>query len=73
MKVYKAIVTNKMNGKRVVIESEYNTKAEFIYDLRANGYAVNPVKVKTKEVFDYIMDHTNCNPWDWDIKIVPLE
>lgn len=74
MTMYKAIVTDKMNGRRVVIESEHNTKAEFIHDLRANGYAVNPVKVKTKEVFEYIMNHTNCNPWDWkEIKTVPAE
>lgn len=74
MTMYKAIVTDKMNGRRVVIESEYNTKAEFIHDLRSNGYAVNPVKVKTKEVFEYIMSCTNCNPWDWkEINAVPAE
>lgn len=74
MTVYKAIVTDKMDGRRVVIESEYNTKAEFIYELRANGYAVNPIKVKTKDVFDYIMNNTDCNPWDWkEIKAVPAE
>ena len=74
MTMYKAIVTDKMNGRRVVIEDEYNTKAEFIHDLRRNGYAVNPVKVKAKEVFEYIMEHTNCNPWDWkEINAVPEE
>lgn len=72
-KMYKAIVTDKFNNnRRVIIECEYNTKAEFIRDLRANGYTVNPVKVKPAEVFDYIMDHTNCYPWDWkEIKAVP--
>ncbi len=71
MVMYKAIVTDKKDGSKVIIESEYNTKAEFIHDLRANGYAVNPIKVKTKEVFDYIMNHTNCNTWDWkEIKTV---
>lgn len=74
MTMYKAIVTDKINRRRVVIESEHNTKSEFIHDLRANGYAVNPVKVKTKEVFDYIINYTNCYPWDWkDIKSVPAE
>lgn len=74
MTMYKAIVTDKMNGIRVIIESESNTKAEFIHDLRVNGYAVNPVKVKTKEVFEYIMNHTNCDHWDWEeIKAVPTE
>lgn len=74
MKMYKAIVTDKMNGRKVIIESEYNAKEEFIHDLRANGYAVNPIKVKTKEVFEYIMNHTNCNHWDWkEINTIPEE
>lgn len=55
--MYKAIVTDKISGRRVVIEGEFNTKAEFINDLRKNGYAVNPIKVKTKEVFEYIIAH----------------
>lgn len=72
MKVYKAIVTDKMNGRKVVIESECNTKAEFVHDLRRNGYSVNSTKVKTKEVFEYIMEHTNCNSWDWkEINAIP--
>lgn len=71
MKTYKAIVKDKMTGKRVVIESECGTKAEFIHDLKCNGYAVNPKKVKTREVFEYIMNHTDCAPWDWEIKSVP--
>lgn len=74
MKMYKAIVKDKMDGRKVIIESESNTKEEFIHDLRANGYAVNPIKVKTKEVFEYIMNHTDCNPWDWkEINAVPAE
>ncbi len=74
MAMYKTIVTDKTNGRRVIIESEYNTKAEFVRDLRANGYAVNPIKVKTKEVFEYITKHTDCTPWDWkEIKVVPAE
>lgn len=52
---------------------DYPTKADFIHDLRHNGYRVNPKKVKPAEVFDYIMNHTNCNPWDWDIKAIPAE
>lgn len=37
MTMYKAIVTDKMDGRRVIIESEHNTKDEFIHDLRTNG------------------------------------
>lgn len=72
MKKYSAIVKD---GNRIVFieNQEYHTKADFIRDLRHNGYRVNPRKVKTSDVFDYIMNKTNCCPWDWDIKAVPAE
>ena len=72
MKKYSAIVKD---GSRVVFirDQEYYTKADFIHDLRCNGYKVNPRKVKPSDVFDYIINHTNCNPWDWDMKTVPAE
>ena len=73
MTMYKAIVTDKADGRKVVIESNAYSKTDFIHDLRRNGYSVNPAKVKTKEVFDYIMQNTNCNPWDWkEINTVPV-
>lgn len=71
MRKYKAIVTDKMTGKATVIESEQNSKAEFIHDLRRNGYSVNADKVKREDVFDYIMEYTDCYPWDWKIRKVP--
>lgn len=72
MKKYSAIV--KDYSRTIIIrDQDYPNKAEFIHDLRANGYKVNPKKVKPADVFDYIMDHTNCNPWDWDLKKVPEE
>lgn len=72
MKKYSAIV--KDNERTVFIEyQEYRTKAEFINDLRCNGYSVNPLKVKPSDVFDYIINHTNCNSWDWKLKEVPQE
>lgn len=72
MKKYSAMVKD---GQRVVIirDQDYPNKAEFIHDLRANGYRVNPKKVKPADVFDYICDHTDMNPWDWDLKKVPGE
>lgn len=72
MKKYSAIVKD---GQRAVIirDQDYPNKAEFIHDLRANGYKVNPKKVKPSDVFDYICDHTDMNPWDWDLKKVPEE
>lgn len=71
MKKYSAVVKD---GSRVVFirDQEYHTKADFIRDLRANGYKVNPMKVKPSDVFEYILNHTNCNPWDWELKKVPV-
>jgi hypothetical protein len=64
--LYSAIVKDKESKRRIVIrEQEYPNKSEFIHDLRHNGYAVNPLKVKKSKVFDYIMEHTNYLPWDW--------
>lgn len=65
MKKFKAIVKDKQTKQLVIIESEHETKTEFIQDLRSNGYMVNPYKVKVAEVFDYIMNTTNCEEWDW--------
>lgn len=72
MKKYSAMVKD---GQRVVIirDQDYPNKAEFIHDLRANGYKVNPKKVKPADVFNYICEHTDMNPWDWDLKKVPGE
>lgn len=64
--LYKAIVKDKQTKELVIIESEYDKKIDFINDLRGNGYMVNPLKVKKAEVFNYIMNNTNCNKWDWE-------
>ena len=72
MKTYSAIV--KDGSRPVIIKNQaYNSKRDFIHDLRANGYRVNPKKVKPADVFEYIMQHTNCYPWDWDLQAVPQE
>lgn len=70
--MYSAIVKG---GSRIVLikNQEYNCKSAFINDLRHNGYKVNPKKVKRSDVFDYILNHTDCNPWDWDIIKIPVE
>lgn len=72
MKKYSAAVKD---GVRTVFirNQEYQRKADFIHDLRANGYKVNPQKVKQADVFEYILNHTNCAPWDWDLKEIPQE
>lgn len=71
MTTYKAFVKDKTTGRYTTIESEYETKSDFIKDLRGNGYAVNPLKVKTVEIFDYIVNRTDMNPWDWKITALP--
>ena len=72
MKLYSALVKD---GKRLVeIKNEkYATKADFIRDLRKNGYKVNPKKVKESKLFDYIIENTDLFPWDWDLKAIPCD
>lgn len=66
MKRYKALV--KYEGKATIIEAEYRTKKEFIEDLNRNGYKVNPLKVKEADLFDYIINNTDCSEDAWKIK-----
>ena len=72
MKLYSAFVKD---GNRLIAikNQEYNTKADFIHDLRLNGYKVNPKKVKESTLFEYIINHTNCYSWDWDLRNVPFK
>lgn len=47
MKTYKAIVKNE-NGNWITVVSSYNSKIEFIDDLKRNGYkrvSINLIKV----------------------------
>lgn len=69
---YSALVKD---GKRLVEikNEEYATKADFIHDLRKNGYKVNPKKVKESSLFEYIITKTNMYPWDWDLRTIPCE
>ena len=72
MKMYSALVKD---GNRLVEikEQEYNSKADFIYDLRRNGYKVNPKKVKESSLYNYIINNTNCYSLDWDLKSIPCD
>lgn len=72
MRNYSAIVKD---GSRTVfiLNQEYPTKADFVNDLIHNGYSVDPRKVKRSDIFDYIVNHTNCNPWDWSLRSIPQE
>lgn len=65
MKTYKACVIDKETKKAVVIESEQPSKANFIRNLRHNGYQVCDWRVKEASVYDYIVEQTNCQKEDW--------
>lgn len=65
---YKSLVRDKKTKELVIIESGYESKKDFIRDLRRNGYAVNRNKVKKTKEFDFIMNNTNCSPEDWNNK-----
>lgn len=66
MKKFSAVAVDKISKERIFIENkEYSRKTDFIYDLRKNGYRVNPDKVKESHVFDHIIKNTNCEPWNW--------
>lgn len=71
--LYSASVKDKQTGRIVFIRNQdYPNKTLFIQDLRANGYSVNPNKVKPADVFEYILQYTNASPHDWaTINAVP--
>ena len=61
MKKYSAIV--KDENRTVFIENqEYENKAAFIYDLRKNGYKVNPRKVKPSDVLNISLTTPTATP-----------
>ncbi len=53
MKTYKTCAKDKQTKEYTVITSEYPTKAEFIKDVRRNGYSVNAKRVWTEEMYDW--------------------
>lgn len=63
--MFKAFVKSRQTKEYTFIESDYPNKSTFIADLKGNGYMVNPDKVKPSIVFDYIMQNTNSEEWDW--------
>ena len=71
MTTYKTLATDKQTGERVTIEREYNTKQEFIADVRRNGYKVNAKRTKETNLYNWIIENTNCNERDWEIRSIP--
>lgn len=69
---YKGIIKDKETGEKIIRTFEgYRDKDEVVQTIRANGYAVDWDHVKPTELFDWIMDHTNCEPIDWKLTKVP--
>lgn len=64
-KEFKAVVKDKRSKEISIVTSTANSKKEFISDLKQNGYIVDPKKVKQSKDFDYIMNRTNAEDWDW--------
>lgn len=72
--LYKAVVRNKETKKLEIVTFTACSLTHALHEIRVNGYSVNNYHCKPAEVFDYIMKHTNCNPWDWkEIKSVPQD
>ena len=72
MKKFKTMAFDKKFKVWDIIEMEYTTKADFIKNLRSNGYRVNPVRVTEVEIYNYIMDNTNATDKDFKtIKKLP--
>jgi hypothetical protein len=62
---FKASVKSKTTGKISHIEITQTNKANAIRDIRGNGYSVDANKVKSPEVFNFIIENTNATPEAW--------
>ena len=68
---FKAVVTNKETKERKIIEADCKSKKQFLEDLRNNGYSVSDRKVKKAEVWNWIINETNCQEEDWYFNTIP--
>ena len=62
--LYKAFVKDKETGKVNFMEYDYDSKSDFIRDLKLNGYTV--IRVEPKELYDFVLDNTNADKYDWE-------
>lgn len=66
MTMYKAFITDKKTGEKRFMDSDsFDSIKEFKRALRENGYSVS--KIAETELYDFILNHTNCEKRDWDI------
>lgn len=56
-KLYTAFVRDKMTKKYTLITSEYNTQADFVSDIKANGYSV--IFIASADKFDERFEEYN--------------
>ena len=69
MKTYKALVENKENGKLVVLTVEAENKADAKKDIRLNGYTIRNNRCLESKYYDYVVENTNCEKWDWEMAL----
>lgn len=62
--LYKAFVRDKETGKTTFMEYDYDSKSDFISDLKHNGYTV--IRVEPKELYDFVLENTNGDKYDWE-------
>lgn len=63
--MFKAFVKDKETGESKFIESEYPSKADFINDLKHNGFSVS--RAEPKDLYDFVLKETNGNDYDWEV------
>lgn len=63
--LYKGIVKDKITKKTDIGMLECDNKKSFIKNFRMNGYSVDVKRVKKAEVFDAIIDYTDCEDFTW--------
>ena len=65
--LFKASVTDTETGTRKVgFEFSSSSQKQAREDLTKNGYRVTPRTLLPRKLFDYVMNETNANDWDWD-------
>ena len=67
MKTYKAYVTDRYDGTKRVIESEYPNKKMFLEDLRGNGYTCANYYCKEAKVFDWVWSEREKYDFEEDL------
>ena len=70
VKKFKGLVKDKQTKERKILEAEANSKTEWLEMVRDNGYSVTNWRVKESHVFDWIMENTNGEKWDYQAGIV---